>query len=124
MGGRSGGGAGMGRGARSGGGGGALQGSWSQGVFGTNTYNSNKAYVMLSNETKYGKGFRVQVQEGIDITPKGATPKSDVKYFKTEKQAKNFANKFIKASEGKPTIPKPKSLPKFTFKKHGNLSGL
>ena len=78
---------------------------------------------MLSNETKYDKGFRVQVQEGIAITPKGATPKSDVKYFKTEKQAKNFANKFIKASEGKPTIPKPKSLPKFTFKKHGNLSG-
>ena len=78
---------------------------------------------MVSDETKYGKGWRVQVQEGIPITPKGAMPKSDVKYFKTEKQANNFANKFIAASESKPAIPKPSKLPKFTFKKHGNLSG-
>ena len=127
MGGRSGGGSaaggGFGSGARSGGG---FESSWqtkeSSYIGKYSEYKSSKVEVSIINHGN--EGPRVQAMELPSITPKGQSLKSEVKYFKTNKQAKAFANKFIKAAEGKPIIPKAKTMPKFKITKHGNLSGL
>ena len=123
MGGRSGGGAsgGMGSGSR----GGGFESSWqtkeSSYIGKYSEYKSSKVEVSITNHGN--EGPRVQAMELPSITPKGQSLKSEVKYFKTNKQAKAFANKFIKAAEGKPILPKAKSMPKFKITKHGNLSG-
>jgi hypothetical protein len=123
MGGRAGGGAAGGMGSRSRGGG--FESSWqtkeSSYIGKYSEYKSSKVEVSITNHGN--EGPRVQAMELPSITPKGQSLKSEVKYFKTNKQAKAFANKFIKAAEGKPIIPKAKSMPKFKITKHGNLSG-
>lgn len=125
MGGRAGGGGAAGGGFGSGSQSRGFESSWktkeSSYIGKYSEYKSSKVEVSITNHGN--EGPRVQAMELPSITPKGQSLKSEVKYFKTNKQAKAFANKFIKAAEGKPIIPKAKSMPKFKITKHGNLSG-
>ncbi len=68
--------------------------------------------------------WRAQLMECPAITPKGQQLYSEVKYFETEKETKAYADEFIARAEAKPLVKKESRLPRFAYRKTGNLVGL